>query len=738
MAESSREDSSRGVIVEGGDFRRSVFGDKIVNKTVINKYDQASTNTYGVEGHFNLTPLIAVSEENPINVASRIFHATLRSSVVGDREIAVKILRDGERERREAQIHFAVPHHVNIVERLFTDTFKYHGQSCIYIAMEKCDPLNLYDYIELEVKKEIPFDADKYISFAFQIAVGLDFLHNNDVLNRDLEPHNVLLSGNVVKLCDFGLSKIMTSGPDFTVQSLVQPGTDGWRSPELLQGAEDIGEGSDVYSLALIFGYVWSHGNHVFGNDPHSWNHYMKRNKNMNLDQLQIPDRDQGKSLLTTMLKQNPSERPTTSEILQHDVFKQHGESYLKTNKSMTTYVSTLNTFRDSAAGNYEEASGSTEANRDQIWVPNIENKIIKESEICPTPVAEIWKGYFGSRQAIIKIWKPGTELGKMTFLNEFNILKKLSHKHIVELYGAVTYKKILLLEYRKYGTLSYFLEHGQGRYSTLKDQIRMATQIVSGMAYLEQEQTIFINLRAKSVSVGKNMSCKLFDFSFAQYVGNDGKWEASKGEWEATSETRYPIKWAAQESLLYGKFSHMSDVWSFGVLLTELLREGQPPYPGMPIREVRDKINEGYRIPRPASCPEQLYNVMLNCWDKDPAKRPTFEYLANSLNTLMTDGASVSTEEKDSLDKEKKSPLKKTVKALFKFNKSAYGASKSNLANKRARVLFDYDKEKLDEMSLQRGEIITDMTCLADGRWIGICNGRKGAFPSNFVELID
>nr|XP_039259608.1 tyrosine-protein kinase Fyn-like [Styela clava] len=311
----------------------------------------------------------------------------------------------------------------------------------------------------------------------------------------------------------------------------------------------------------------------------------------------------------------------------------------------------------------------------DEVWVPSNENQIYKDTKVSETLFAELWKGKFGSQKVIIKIWKPDAKLFGNSFMNEFNTIKKLSHKNIMTLYGAVTDKKILLLEYMKYGNLLDFLKTGEGRHSTIKDQIGMATQIASGMAYLEQKQYIFINLRAESVSFGENLSCKLFDFSMARYVGDDGKWRPY-------GMCTCPIKWTAPEIFFYGVYSNKSDVWSFGVLLTELVTKGRMPYPGMSNKEVRNKYNEGYRMPRPASCPERLYEVMLKCWDEDPEKRPEFEYLEDFLKNNEFDNesehidnndvGSISVETTGSPDAQKATPAtKKKAQALFDFDES-------------------------------------------------------------------
>src|SRR5665811_294840 len=73
---------------------------------------------------------------------------------------------------------------------------------------------------------------------------------------------------------------------------------------------------------------------------------------------------------------------------------------------------------------------------------------------------------------------------------------------------------------------------------------------------------------------------------------------------------TRFPIKWTAPEAANYSKFSIKSDVWSFGILLTELVTYGRIPYPGMTNAEVLHQVEHGYRMPCPPGCPDRLYEI--------------------------------------------------------------------------------------------------------------------------------
>ena len=79
------------------------------------------------------------------------------------------------------------------------------------------------------------------------------------------------------------------------------------------------------------------------------------------------------------------------------------------------------------------------------------------------------------------------------------------------------------------------------------------------------------------------------------------------------------------------------TDVWSYGVLMWEIVTLGSTPYPGMSGSEVMKKVREGQRLEKPEHCDREIYNMMFYCWDKDPSERPTFTDLVQVSHTFTS-----------------------------------------------------------------------------------------------------
>ena len=96
------------------------------------------------------------------------------------------------------------------------------------------------------------------------------------------------------------------------------------------------------------------------------------------------------------------------------------------------------------------------------------------------------------------------------------------------------------------------------------------------------------------------------------------------------------PVKWLSPESLRDHLYTTKSDVWSYGILLWELVTLGSSPYPGIQPEKLLNILTMGYRMQKPANCSDELYSLMSQSWMYDPDDRPNFADLVTKTHTML------------------------------------------------------------------------------------------------------
>uniref|UniRef100_A0A8D3B7P9 receptor protein-tyrosine kinase n=1 Tax=Scophthalmus maximus TaxID=52904 RepID=A0A8D3B7P9_SCOMX len=231
-----------------------------------------------------------------------------------------------------------------------------------------------------------------------------------------------------------------------------------------------------------------------------------------------------------------------------------------------------------------------------------------------------------------IKTLKVGyTEKQRRDFLCEASIMGQFDHPNVVHLEGVVTRGKpvMIVIEYMENGSLDGFLRKHDGQFTVIQ-LVGMLRGIAAGMRYLADMGYVHRDLAARNILVNSNLVCKVSDFGLSRVIDDDPEAVYT------TSGGKIPVRWTAPEAIQYRKFTSASDVWSYGIVMWEVMSYGERPYWDMSNQDVIKAIEEGYRLPAPMDCPPGLHQLMLDCWQKDRAERPKFDQIVGILDKMI------------------------------------------------------------------------------------------------------
>ncbi|XP_076364415.1 fibroblast growth factor receptor 4-like [Tachypleus tridentatus] len=305
---------------------------------------------------------------------------------------------------------------------------------------------------------------------------------------------------------------------------------------------------------------------------------------------------------------------------------------------------------------------------------PSSEKNSVSEYEITPDPLWEfprerlvlgttLGAGAFGQVRkgdaygltdkegptiVAVKMLKDGhTDQELADLVSEMEVMKMIGkHVNIINLLGCCTQNGPLfvIVEYAPNGNLRDFLrahrpssgyERAIGidlkpKTLTQKDLISFSYQVARGMEYLVSRKCIHRDLAARNVLVTEDKVMKIADFGLARDVNNIDYYKK-------TTDGRLPVKWMAPEALFDRVYTSQSDVWSYGVLVWEIMTLGGTPYPSIPIEKLFHLLRDGHRMEKPQNCTLEIYMIMRECWQNSAQQRPTFSELVEDLDRILT-----------------------------------------------------------------------------------------------------
>uniref|UniRef100_T1H974 Tyrosine-protein kinase receptor n=1 Tax=Rhodnius prolixus TaxID=13249 RepID=T1H974_RHOPR len=295
---------------------------------------------------------------------------------------------------------------------------------------------------------------------------------------------------------------------------------------------------------------------------------------------------------------------------------------------------------------NYE-FGGGVYSLRDLKEIPREHLQLVKA--LGQGAFGEVYQGFFKNRAgdavempvAVKTLPELSTSQAETDFLMEALIMSKFNHPNIVHFIGVCFDKhpRFIVIELLAGGDLKTFLRESRPKPDraaplTMRDLLSCIVDVAKGCKYMEENRFIHRDIAARNcllTTKGPGRVVKIADFGMARDIYRADYYR--KG-----GKAMLPIKWMPPEAFLDGIFTTKTDVWSFGVLMWEVMSMGYMPYTGCANREVMQLVTNGGRLAPPTNCPSQLYAIMTQCWQPNPDDRPGFALILERLGYCLQD----------------------------------------------------------------------------------------------------
>ncbi|GAB6030439.1 hypothetical protein CHUAL_007310 [Chamberlinius hualienensis] len=238
-----------------------------------------------------------------------------------------------------------------------------------------------------------------------------------------------------------------------------------------------------------------------------------------------------------------------------------------------------------------------------------------------------------------VKTLKIGSAIEtKADFLSEAEMMKELDHSNIVKLLGVCTRGEPVytIMEFMLYGDLKTYLlarrhmvsdNNAENRDEVSDKRLTcMAMDVARGLSYLNEMKFVHRDIACRNCLVNSNRMIKIGDFGMTRSIYNSDYYQIG------FRKAMLPVRWMAPESLKDGISTPMSDVWSYGVLVYEIITFGSFPFQGLSNNQVLDFVSKGHTLNIPRGCKPEMEQLLKHCWAKEPIERPTASEIVETL----------------------------------------------------------------------------------------------------------